>query len=105
MTKNEKREHGDVLYEAILTLKDLEECKKFFSDLCTVAELRAMEQRFEVAMLLSDGMIYNDILEKTGASSATISRVNRSLNYGMGAYRIIFDRMKEDEQKQKEQQV
>ena len=103
MTKNEKREHGDVLYEAILTLKDLEECKKFFSDLCTVAELRAMEQRFEVAMLLSDGMIYNDILERTGASSATISRVNRSLNYGMGAYRIIFDRMKEDEQKQQEE--
>ena len=82
MTKNEKREHGDVLYEAILTLKDLDECKKFFSDLCTVAELRAMEQRFEVAMLLSDGMIYNDILERTGASSATISRVNRSLQYG-----------------------
>lgn len=53
MTKNEKREHGDLLYQAILTLKDLDECKKFFSDLCTVAELRAMEQRFEVAMLLS----------------------------------------------------
>ena len=71
MTKNEKREHSDVLYQAILTLRDLDECKKFFSDLCTVAELRAMEQRFEVAMLLSDGMIYNDILERTGASSAT----------------------------------
>ena len=95
MTKNEKREHGDVLYEAILTLKDLEECKKFFSDLCTVAELRAMEQRFEVAMLLSDGMIYNDILERTGASSATISRVNRSLNYGCDGYRVLFDRLKE----------
>ena len=94
MTKNEKREHGDVLYEAILTLKDLEECKKFFSDLCTVAELRAMEQRFEVAMLLSDGMIYNDILERTGASSATISRVNRSLSYGTGAYEQVFARMK-----------
>ena len=94
MTKNEKREHGDVLYEAILTLKDLDECKKFFSDLCTVAELRAMEQRFEVAMLLSDGMIYNDILERTGASSATISRVNRSLSYGTGAYEKIFARYK-----------
>ena len=94
MTKNEKREHGDVLYEAILTLKDLEECKKFFSDLCTVAELRAMEQRFEVAMLLSDGMIYNDILERTGASSATISRVNRSLSYGTGAYEKLFRRIK-----------
>ena len=93
MTKNEKREHGDVLYEAILTLKDLEECKKFFSDLCTVAELRAMEQRFEVAMLLSDGMIYNDILERTGASSATISRVNRSLNYGNDGYDMVFERI------------
>ena len=103
MTKGEKREQSDILYETILTLKDLDECKKFFSDLCTVAELRAMEQRFEVALLLSDGMIYNDILERTGASSATISRVNRSLNYGMGAYRIIFDRMKEDEQKQQEE--
>ena len=95
MTKNEKREHGDVLYEAILTLKDLEECKKFFSDLCTVAELRAMEQRFEVAMLLSDGMIYNDILERTGASSATISRVNRSLLNGAGGYESILEKMKE----------
>ena len=76
--------------EAILTLKDLEECKKFFSDLCTVAELRAMEQRFEVAMLLSDGMIYNDILERTGASSATISRVNRSLQYGADGYQAVL---------------
>lgn len=100
MTKNEKREHGDVLYEAILTLKDLEECKKFFSDLCTVAELRAMEQRFEVAMLLSDGMIYNDILERTGASSATISRVNRSLIYGAGGYESVLEKMREQEEKE-----
>ena len=97
MTKNEKREHGDVLYEAILTLKDLEECKKFFSDLCTVAELRAMEQRFEVASLLDDGMIYNDILERTGASSATISRVNRSLNYGSDGYELVFGRLDKKE--------
>ena len=97
MTKNEKREHVDVLYEAILTLKDLDECKKFFSDLCTGAELRAMEQRFEVAMLLSDGMIYNDILERTGASSATISRVNRSLIYGSGGYESVLEKMKEQE--------
>ena len=96
MTKNEKREHVDVLYEAILTLKDLEECKKFFSDLCTVAELRAMEQRFEVAMLLSDGMIYNDILERTGASSATISRVNRALQYGADGYKAVLPRIKKN---------
>ena len=95
MTKNEKREHGDVLYEAILTLKDLEECKKFFSDLCTVAELRTMEQHFEVAMLLSDGMSYKDILERTGASSATISRVNRSLQYGADGYQAVLPRIKE----------
>ena len=95
MTKNEKREHSDLLYEAILTLKDLGECRKFFSDLCTVAELRAMEQRFEVAMLLSEGMIYNDILERTGASSATISRVNRSLQYGADGYQAVLPRIKE----------
>ncbi|MBM6925358.1 YerC/YecD family TrpR-related protein [Pseudoflavonifractor phocaeensis] len=94
MTKREKREHSDLLYEAILTLKDLDECRKFFSDLCTVAELRAMEQRFEVAMLLSNGMIYNDILERTGASSATISRVNRSLQYGADGYQAVLPRIK-----------
>ena len=95
MTKNEKREHGDVLYEAIPTLKDLEECRRFFEDLCTPTELQAMEQRFEVAMLLSDGMIYNDILERTGASSATISRVNRSLQYGADGYQAVLPRIKE----------
>ena len=97
MTKNEKREHSDLLYQAILTLKDLDECRKFFSDLCTVAELRAMEQRFEVAMLLSDGMIYNDILDRTGASSATISRVNRSLQYGADGYQAVLPRVKEQQ--------
>lgn len=94
MTKGEKRPQSDILYEAILTLKDLDECKRFFSDLCTVAELRAMEQRFEVAILLSDGMIYNDILERTGASSATISRVNRSLNYGAEGYTDVLPQIK-----------
>lgn len=95
--KHDKQVHGELLYEAILSLKDLDECKKFFSDLCTVGELRAMEQRFEVAMLLSEGMIYNDILERTGASSATISRVNRSLSYGTGAYEKIFARYKKQD--------
>lgn len=95
MTKGEKKSKSDILYETVLTLKDLDECKKFFSDLCTVAELRAMEQRFEVAILLSDGMIYNDILERTGASSATISRVNRSLNYGAEGYTTVLPRAKE----------
>ena len=102
-SKIAKKDKNDRLYQAILTLETEEECYNFFQDLCTISELRSMEQRYEVATLLNDGMIYNDILEKTGASSATISRVNRSLNYGMGAYRIIFDRMKEDEQKQQEE--
>ena len=92
--KQPNREQNDTLYQAILALKDLDECRRFFQDLCTVSELRSMEQRFEVASLLDDGMIYNDILERTGASSATISRVNRSLSYGTGAYAILFERTK-----------
>lgn len=103
MSVKDKKEHSDLLYETILTLKDLDECKKFFEDLCTVAELRAMEQRFEVALLLSDGMIYNDILERTGASSATISRVNRSLNYGADGYKDVLPRAKELRKKHHEQ--
>ncbi|QNL43602.1 TrpR-like protein [Oscillibacter hominis] len=95
MVRIGKKEKNGALYKAILTLKTEEECYAFFQDLCTVSELRAMEQRFEVAELLSQGMIYNDILERTGASSATISRVNRSLSYGAGGYEIAFERTKE----------
>ena len=95
MTKDDRRARSDLLCEAILSLKDVEECRNFLSDLCTVAELKAMEQRFEVAMLLDDGMIYNDILEKTGASSATISRVNRALQYGAEGYHAVLPRVKE----------
>lgn len=82
-----------LLFEAILALKDQEECRAFFQDLCTVAELKAMAQRLEVAQLLDQGLIYNDILQRTGASSATISRVNRSLQYGEGAYLEIIPRI------------
>ena len=99
MARVGKKEKIDALYRAILLLKNEEECYKFFQDLCTVSELRSMEQRFEVAMLLHQGMIYNDILEKTGASSATISRVNRSLSYGVGGYEEIFERMEISEEK------
>ncbi|MCI8910004.1 MAG: TrpR-like protein [Oscillibacter sp.] len=84
------------LYKAILQLRDEQECYEFFQDLCTVSELRSMEQRFEVASLLDDGMIYTEILEITGASSATISRVNRSLSYGTGAYEQLFRRIKQN---------
>ncbi len=86
---------SDKLYEAILKIETVEECKAFFHDLCTVAELRAMEQRLEVAELLSAGMIYNDILDRTGASSATISRVNRALQYGADGYKTILPRVNE----------
>ena len=97
MVKIGKKEKNGELYKAILLLQDEEECYEFFQDLCTVSELRSMEQRFEVASLLEEGMIYNDILERTGASSATISRVNRSLSYGTGAYAKIFERRKQQE--------
>ena len=89
------KKKSDLLYEAILTLETPEECYHFFQDLCTISEMRAMEQRYEVAALLSEGMIYNDILEKTGASSATISRVNRCLLGGAGGYETVLARMQE----------
>ena len=95
--RNKRSDPDSALYKAILQLHNIEECYDFFTDLCTVSELKAMEQRFEVAQLLNDGLIYNDSLERTGASSATISRVNRSLNYGTDAYRMIFDRMREED--------
>ena len=104
MARLDHKKPSMALYENILKLKNVDECRQFFEDLCTVSEARAMEQRFDVAVLLTEGKIYNEILGCTGASSATISRVNRSLNYGMGAYRIIFDRMKEEEQKQQKEQ-
>ena len=94
MVKIGKKEKSDQLYKAILQLKDEQECYDFLQALCTVSALRSMEQRFEVASPLDDGMIYNDILQRTGASSATISRVYRSLSYGTGAYEKLFARMK-----------
>ena len=93
------KEKNERLYRAILALETEEECYAFFQDLCTIAELRSMEQRYEVATLLSEGMVYSDILERTGASSATISRVNRSLIYGNGGYESVLEKMKENEGK------
>ena len=98
MNKHPKKPRNPKMYEAILSLKSVEECMAFFDDLCTVSELLAMEQRYQVASCLNNGMIYNDILAETGASSATISRVNRSLQYGNGGYAIVFDRMKEEQE-------
>jgi TrpR-related protein YerC/YecD len=84
----------DELFEAILSLKNLDECYCFFDDLCTVSELKAMEQRFQVAKMLNQGKAYSEIATETGASSATISRVNRALLYGSDGYRIVLDREK-----------
>lgn len=96
--KNRSSDKEHELYQAILQLKTPEECYHFFVDLCTVSELKAMEQRFQVARMLSRGMIYHDILEQTGASSATISRVNRALNYGSEGYATVMSRLDEAEE-------
>ena len=93
MNKHIKKTRNEEMYQAILQMQTVEECMKFFDDLCTVSELQAMEQRYQVASLLHQGMIYNDILARTGASSATISRVNRSLVYGNDGYSMVMDRM------------
>lgn len=82
------------LYEAVLTMRSIEDCRKFFEDVCTIKELQAMSQRFRVACLLDGGSNYLEVSETTGASSATISRVNRCLNYG-GGYRLALDNLKE----------
>ena len=89
------KERSMALYESILELNSIEECCAFFDDLCTVGELRAMEQRFDVALLLDKGLVYTEILEKTGASSATISRVNRIFSFGAGGFRKMIERRKE----------
>jgi len=100
MRKNYQKERNLNMYKAILELKTVEECKAFFDDLCSISEILAMEQRFEVAHLLYLDKIYSDIMAKTGASSAIISRVNRSLQTGTGGYSLVFERMKEDGEKE-----
>ena len=105
MSINEKlrSEQNDELFTAILTLENTEECYAFFEDLCTVNELLSLSQRFEVAAMLKEGKTYLDIAEKTGASTATISRVNRSLNYGNDGYELVFSRMAEASEPDSEQ--
>lgn len=85
MPRAKKKERSLAMYEHIAALNSVEECCRFFDDLCAVTELRAMEQRFDVAKMLHAGKVYTTILQETGASSATVSRVNRMLNYGTGA--------------------
>jgi len=98
MNKKIRNEAVDFLFDAILCLKDREECYTFFEDICTVNELLSLSQRFEVAKMLRDQKTYLDIAEKTGASTATISRVNRSLNYGNDGYDMVFARMNNTEE-------
>lgn len=87
----------DQLFTAILSLKDMDECYRFFDDLCTVNEIQSLAQRFEVARMLKEGKTYHKIETETGASTATISRVKRCLNYGNDAYSMALDRIKEEE--------
>lgn len=96
MVKKLKSEPVDKLFEAILTLQTKEECYSFFEDLCTVNELLSLSQRFEVATMLREKKTYLEIAEKTGASTATISRVNRSLTYGNDGYELVFGRMNKE---------
>ena len=93
MNKKIRTNAVDHLFDAILSLREKEECYTFFEDLCTVNELLSLSQRFEVASMLRDRKTYLEIADKTGASTATISRVNRSLNYGNDGYEMVFNRM------------
>lgn len=96
MTDKLRDKNMDELFQAILMLKNIDDCYNFFEDLCTITELRAMEQRFQVAKMLDQGQIYSDIVRETGASTATISRVNKCLLYGTDGYRNILNQIKEN---------
>ena len=87
-----RSEETDDLFRAILALENIDECYSFFDDLCTVPELKSFSQRYTVAKLLLEGKVYSDIVAETGASTATISRVNRSLAYGADGYRLVFEK-------------
>jgi len=95
MNKKIKTPAVEQLFEAILCLDNVDECFEFFEDICTINELLSLSQRFEVARMLREKKTYLDIAEKTGASTATISRVNRSLIYGNDGYDMVIDRLKE----------
>ena len=100
MNKKIRTEAVDHLFQAILTLKNPEECYLFFEDVCTINELLSLSQRYEVAKMLREGSTYLEIADKTGASTATICRVNRSLNYGNDGYDMVFSRLKESGQEE-----
>ena len=93
MEKKLKDKNTDLFFDAILHLTSVDECYDFFEDLCTVNELKSISQRIVVAKMLREKKVYSDIVDETGASTATVSRVNRSLQYGCGGYDLVFDRM------------
>ncbi len=93
-----KREDIDELFEAVLTLNDIEDCYRFFEDICTINEIHAIAQRLQVAKLLSEKKTYNEIENLTSASTATISRINKCLVYGADGYRRVLARLKEQEE-------
>ena len=97
MNKKLRTEAVDFLFDAVLSLKDREECYVFFEDICTINELLSLSQRFEVAKMLREQKTYLEIAEKTGASTATISRVNRCLSYGSGGYELVLKRLQHKE--------
>jgi TrpR-related protein YerC/YecD len=92
-----KTKHTDNLFKAILSLENEKECSKFFEDICTIKEIQDIAQRLEVARLLKEGRAYNDVAKKTGASTATISRVNKCISYGSGGYELVLKRLSQSE--------
>jgi len=103
MNSKLNEENLALLLDAVLTLQTREECANFFEDLCTIPELKAMSQRLQVAKMLSQKRVYSDIVAETGASTATISRVNRSLSYGCNGYATVFARLDENAERSGEQ--
>ncbi|MBQ7546539.1 MAG: TrpR-like protein, YerC/YecD [Clostridia bacterium] len=97
MNHEKQEQYNEYLYSAILELKNIDECRAFFETLCTTQEIRSFAQRIQVAKMLHDGCVYSRIVHETGASTATISRVNRSMGAGQNGYESIFERMQESE--------
>ncbi|MBQ6466399.1 MAG: TrpR YerC/YecD [Clostridia bacterium] len=89
-----KNEQNDALFNAILTLNNIDECYAFFEDICSVNELNTISQRLKIVKMIREGKVYSEIAAETGASTATITRVNRSIQYGNGSYEMVFERLK-----------
>lgn len=94
--KQLRNESIDRLFKAVMQLEDLDQCYSFFEDICTIKEVQDMAQRLDTAILLDEGMSYQNIAQKVGVSTATIGRVGKCLNYGGGGYRMVIDKLKAD---------